>query len=50
MSEYLPTLAELGVPESLPVVLLKVAQAGLLAITKVSLRPVRVSVAVGVKL
>jgi hypothetical protein len=49
MFEYVPTLAASGVPEILPVVVLNVAQEGLLAIEKVSASPLA-SVAVGWKL
>jgi hypothetical protein len=49
-SAYLPTLAAVGVPESRPVLLLKLAQAGLLATANESVRPVLVSCVVGVKL
>jgi hypothetical protein len=49
-SAYLPTLAAVGVPESRPVLLLKLAQAGLLATANESVRPVFESCVVGVKL
>ncbi len=47
MFEYVPTLPAEGVPEICPVLLLKVAQEGLLAIAKTRVRP-DVSVAEGV--
>lgn len=49
-SGYLPTLAAVGVPERRPVLLLKLAQAGLFATANESVRPLFESVAVGVKL
>ena len=48
ISEYFPTLLAPGVPDSFPVVVLKVAQTGFPVIEKASLRPAE-SVAVGVK-
>ena len=47
--EYTPTFAVCGVPESCPVVVLKAAQLGLLAIAKLSAVPLG-WVALGVKL
>lgn len=49
-SSYLPTLAAVGLPESWPVLLLKLAQAGLFATANESVRPLFVSLVVGVKL
>jgi hypothetical protein len=39
MFEYVPTLAAAGVPDNLPLLVLKVAHAGLLLIDQVSARP-----------
>ena len=48
MFEYVPTLAAVGVPLSWPVLVLKAAHEGWLAIEKVSVLPLG-SVVVGVK-
>jgi hypothetical protein len=46
MFEYVPTLPAEGAPKSCPLLVLKVAQAGMLAIAKTRVRPCE-SVAVG---